>query len=46
MTQAPNITKDSTSLSVFMPFFFEVMQMVVEETNSYYHQYLDTMEKE
>jgi hypothetical protein len=33
--EAPNINKDSSPLSVFMFFFLKIMQLLVEETNSY-----------
>ena len=33
--------KDSTPLGVFMRFFFEILRLLVEETNRC-HQYLDT----
>ena len=28
-----------------MLFFFEIIQLLVEETNGYYHQYLDTLDE-
>jgi len=28
-----------------MLFFFEIIQLLVEETNRYYHQYLDALDK-
>jgi len=37
-------TPGSWPLSVFMLFFFEIVQMMVEETNRYYHQYLDALD--
>jgi hypothetical protein len=46
MTEAPHINKDSSPLSIFMLFFFEIIQLSVEETNRYYHQYLGTLDKE
>jgi hypothetical protein len=41
--EAPHIIKDSSPLGVFM-FFFEIVQLLVEETNRY-HLYLDTLDK-
>jgi hypothetical protein len=41
--EAPHINKDSLLLKVFMLFFLEIMQLLVEETNRYYHQYLETV---
>jgi hypothetical protein len=40
---APTINKDSTPLSVFMLFFLEIIQLLVVETNRYYHQYLESL---
>jgi hypothetical protein len=40
--KAHDINKDSSPLSIFMLLFLEIMQLLVEETNRYYHQYLDT----
>jgi hypothetical protein len=40
---APTINKDSTPLSIFMLFFLEIIQLLVVETNRYYHQYLDSL---
>jgi hypothetical protein len=41
---APTINKDSTPLlSVFMLSFLEIIQLLVVETNRYYHQYLDSL---
>jgi hypothetical protein len=37
---ASNINKDWTSLSIFMLFFLEIIQLLVVETNRYYHQYI------
>jgi hypothetical protein len=44
--KVPRINKDSFPLSVFMLFFVEIMQLLVEETNRYYHRYLDTLGKD
>jgi hypothetical protein len=43
--KGPHINKDSSPLSVFMLFFLEIMRLLLEETNRYYHQYLDTLEE-
>jgi hypothetical protein len=29
-----------------MLFFFDIIQLLMEETNRYYHQYLDTLDEE
>jgi hypothetical protein len=39
--EAPTINKDSTTLSVFMLYFLEIIYLLVEETNKYYQQYFD-----
>jgi hypothetical protein len=41
--EAPHVNKDSLPLSVFMLFFHKIMQLLVEETNRYYRQYLETI---
>jgi hypothetical protein len=33
--------KDSTPLAVLMPLFTDILQLLVEQTNLYYQQYLD-----
>jgi hypothetical protein len=44
LNEAPHVNKDSTPLCVFMLFFSEIIHLLVEETNRYYHQYLDSLE--
>jgi hypothetical protein len=39
--EAPHINKDSSLLSVFMLYFASVIDLLVTETNRYYHQCLD-----
>jgi len=39
------VTKYSTPLSIFKLFFFETIQLLVAEKNTYYHQYLDTVDE-
>jgi len=39
-SEAPHINKDSSPLSVLL-FFTEIFHLLVEQTNVYYHQYLD-----
>jgi hypothetical protein len=41
---APNTNKDSTPYSVSMLYVASVTTLLVEETNRYYHQYLDTLD--
>jgi hypothetical protein len=41
---APHINKDSTTDSVLMLYSAAVITLVVEETNWYYRQYLDTLD--
>jgi hypothetical protein len=41
---APHINEDSTPYSVFMLYFASVITLLVEETNRYYHQYLDSLD--
>jgi hypothetical protein len=41
---APHMNKDSTPYSVFMLYFESVIALLVEETNRYYYQYLDTLD--
>jgi hypothetical protein len=40
-SEAPNINKDSSPLSVLMLFFTEIFCLLVEQTNMYYQQHLD-----
>jgi hypothetical protein len=40
----PHINKHSTPYSVFMLYFAAVITLVVEETNQYHRQYLDTLD--
>jgi hypothetical protein len=39
--EAPHINKHSSPLSVLMLFFTEIFQLLVDQTNVYYQQYLD-----
>jgi hypothetical protein len=39
-----HINKDLTPYSIFMLYFASVITLLVEETNIYYHQYLDTLD--
>jgi hypothetical protein len=41
---APHVNKGSTPLCVFMVFFTRNIHLLAEETNRYYHQYLDSLE--
>jgi hypothetical protein len=43
-TEGPSELRQNEAppLSVFMLFFLEIIQLLVEDTNRYYHQYLDT----
>jgi hypothetical protein len=41
---APHVNKDSTPFYVFMLYFAGIIRLLVEETNRYYHQYLDRLE--
>jgi len=43
-SEAVHITPASTPLSVLLLFFAEIVRMLVVETNSYYHQFLDNFE--
>lgn len=45
-SRAPHIMNDCTPLSIFMLFLFEIMQLLVKETNRYYQQYLDVLGEE
>ena len=40
-SQAPHIDNDSSPLSVLMLLFTEIFQLLVEQTNLYYEQFLD-----
>jgi hypothetical protein len=43
--KAPHIGKQSTAFSVFMLFFFaEIIQLLVDETNQYYKQYVEMLD--
>jgi hypothetical protein len=39
--EAPHTNKESSHLSVFMLYFASVIDLLVTQTNRYYHQYLD-----
>jgi hypothetical protein len=39
--EAPHINKDSSPLSIFVLSFVSVIDLLVTETNRYYHQYLN-----
>jgi hypothetical protein len=39
------MNKDSTPLSIFMLYFLEIIQLLLEPTNRYYWQYLETLNK-
>lgn len=45
-TEVLHITEESTPLSTFILLFYEIIQLLVEETNRYYHPYLDTQEED
>jgi hypothetical protein len=44
-TEAPHNKKESSPLSIYMYFLFKIIQLLLEETNRYYHQYLDTLDE-
>jgi hypothetical protein len=44
LNEAQHVSKDSTPLCVFMLFFRGIIHLLVEKTNRYYHQYLDSFE--
>jgi hypothetical protein len=39
--EAPHINKESSPLRVFVLYFASVIDLLVRETNRYYHEYLD-----
>jgi hypothetical protein len=39
------LLEDSTPQSLFMLYFLANMQLLVEETNKYYHQHSDTLDE-
>jgi hypothetical protein len=41
---APHFNQDMTPYSIFMLYFASVITLLAEETNRYYHQYLDTLD--
>jgi hypothetical protein len=41
-----HMNKDSSPISAFMFLFYEIMQLLVEKTNRYYHQYLEILDEE
>ena len=43
--EAPHINKKSSPLSICMLYFTSVIDLLVTETNRYYHQYLDRRDK-
>ncbi|PNF24699.1 hypothetical protein B7P43_G17356 [Cryptotermes secundus] len=44
INEAPHINKDSTPFCVFMLYFAGIIHLLVEETNRYYHQYIDRLQ--
>jgi hypothetical protein len=42
--EASYIRTDCKSLTIFMLFFSEIMQLLVEKTYTYYHKYLDMLD--
>jgi hypothetical protein len=40
----PHKQRHILPLSSFVLFFLEIMQLLMEETNRYYHQYLETVD--
>ena len=40
-SEATHITPESTPLTVLLPFFAEIVTLLIVETNRYYHQFLD-----
>jgi hypothetical protein len=42
--EAPEIDQKSTPLDILMLLFAEMLILLVEETNRYYHQYLETLD--
>ncbi|XP_023719041.1 piggyBac transposable element-derived protein 4-like [Cryptotermes secundus] len=44
LNEAPGVNKESAPLCVFMLYFAGIIQLLVEETDRYYHQDLDRLE--
>jgi hypothetical protein len=45
LKETHHINKDSSHLSVFMLYFAPIIDLLVKETNKYYQQYLDRLDK-
>lgn len=43
-TAAPNITTDSSPFSIFILFFLQIFQILLQESNRYFHQYMTTQD--
>ena len=43
-TAAPNITTDSSPFSIFILFFLQIFQILLQESNRYFHQYMATQD--
>jgi hypothetical protein len=44
LNEAPHVNKDCTPFFELMLFFRGIIHLLVEETNQYYHQYLNSLE--
>jgi hypothetical protein len=40
------VNKNSGPVTIFLPFFLEVIQLFVAGTNKYYNQYFNTLESD
>jgi hypothetical protein len=45
MTSEASTSIETSPIRAFMLFFFEIIQLLMEETTRYYHQYLDTLDE-
>ena len=44
-SEAPHLNDSSSSLSVFLLYFVEIITMLVVETNRYYHDHLERLDE-
>jgi hypothetical protein len=44
--EVPRVNKNSTPITIFLPFFMEEIQLLVAETNKYYSKYLDIFDND
>ena len=41
----PNISTESSPLTIFFPFFWQIFAILLRETNQYFHQYVASLDE-